>query len=73
MKVFRSINSNLQVVWGCSAAPRDAVPMYSPDAQGVYPLCHGIVPGQPVNMFTAKEGVPVDTQDGRRWVMCGRL
>ena len=34
--------------------------MYSPDAQGLYQLCHGIVPGQPLNAFTAKEGVPVE-------------
>ncbi len=45
----------LQVVWGCSSVPRDAVPMYSPDAKGQYQLCHGLVPGQPINMFTAKE------------------
>ena len=56
----------IQVIWGCSTSPRDIAPMYVPDNKGVYPLCHGIVPGQEVNVFTAKEGVPVEDVYGQK-------
>lgn len=55
----------LTVVWGCSNAPRDQLPMYSPDSQGTYQLCHALMPGQLLNMWTAKEGVPVVDERGR--------
>lgn len=56
----------LQVVWGCSTTPRDQLPMYSPDGQGVYQLCHGLVPGHTLTTFTAKESVPVEDAKGRK-------
>jgi hypothetical protein len=43
--------------------------MYVPDNKGVYPLCHGIIPGQRVTMFIAKEGVPVEDAYGRRGIL----
>lgn len=56
----------LQVVWGCSTTPRDQLPMYSPDGQGVYQLCHGLVPGHTLTAFTAKEALPVEDANGRK-------
>ena len=70
LSLLSSLWPPLKVVWGCSTSPRDSAPMYSPDAQGLYQLCHGIVPGQPLNAFTAKEGVPVEeAASGRKGVL----
>jgi hypothetical protein len=66
----------LSVIWGSSCKPREAgsMPCYSPDALGAYPLCHAIVPGSPVTLFTAKEGLPVeDPSSGLKGILWSPL
>ena len=52
----------LSVVWSRSRAAEPSV--YSPDAQGLYSLCHGLLGGSPVTQFNAKEGVLVEPGAG---------
>lgn len=59
----------LSVVW--SRSRDQEASLYSPDAMGLYPLCHGLLEGSPVTALCAKEGVMVEPGAGGQLTLMG--